>query len=289
MQIQLLTVIFSLVLLVKLSIAEQALPMVKYMSDGQSYAEAINSRTAHNTLEKSNLLLLEKLATFYHHEYATLSRIQHFMDEGKPVCIANKIQTSQRADKYLFSQPVNLHLAHRLYQLANQPAPPANVLNDQGEITSLNALFTSLPERTLLIPFHRSFGEMLDKQIALLPNQNKLIYQGGDLHNSELNMFIKHRGDFILTYPITIYANNEITKHLNMRNYAIENAPKYIISRVMCANTPETQKHIEKINKVLDILYTQPELLEAHLNWLPKSDHQLIKKYYQEITQDFLH
>lgn len=262
---------------------------VRYMADSQDYVDAINNNNANNTLEASNLLLLKQLVSTYHHEYVSLARIQYFMDKGEAVCVANKIATPERSTKYIFSHPVNIHISHRLYQQQNIQAPPPEVLNEQGEIISLISLFTAQPLQTMLIPFKRSFGQILDKQIALLPDNNKIIYRGGDLHDSEVEMFIKQRGDYLLTYPTTIYANNRALSNISLRSYAIADQPKYIISRVMCANTPQTQLHIQKVNQALKRLYTGSELLDTHLQWLPDSEHDTIRAYYEQATDVIRH
>ena len=230
---------------------------------------------------------MQQLGTRYQHEYASLARIQYFMDQGQAVCVPNKLKTSERASKYIFSYPVNLYLSHLLYQLATNQALAPEVLTEEGELKSLNSLFTDFPSKTILLPFKRSFGPMLDKQIALLPDVNKLIYQGGDLHESEIEMFIKQRGDFLLTYPATIFANKKSFGDIAIRGYAIANNPKYTNSRIMCADTPATRTHIEQINQALHVLYAQPELLDIHLKWAHPAAHEQIKTYYQQVTQEF--
>ena len=261
----------------------------RYMADSQSYTDSINNKIATNTLEASNLLLMQQLAKHYHHEFASLARIQYFMDNGEAVCIANKIKTDDRAAKYIFSHPVNVHISHRLYQQRHLPSPPPEVLNQQGEIISLNDLFAAQPLQTILLPFQRSFGEALDQQIALVPNKNKIIYQGGDLHDSEVDMFIKQRGDYLLTYPTTIYANDRALRNITMRSYAIAGQPKYIISRVMCANTPQTLVHIQKVNQALKRMYVGSKLLDTHLQWLPDTEHDTISTYFQQATDVIRH
>lgn len=262
---------------------------VRYMADSQDYVDAINNNSANSTLEASNLLVLKQLDNSYHHEYVSLARIQYFMDQGEAVCVANKIATPERSAKYIFSHPVNVHISHRLYQQQTLPPPPPEVLNQQGEIISLNDLFAAQPLQTILLPFQRSFGEALDQQIALVPNKNKVIYQGGDLHDSEVDMFIKQRGDYLLTYPTTIYANDRALRNISMRSYAIAGQPKYIISRVMCANTPQTQVHIQKVNQALKRLYVGSELLDTHLQWLPDAEHDTISTYFQQATDVIRH
>ena len=275
--------------LVGVCCAQSASEPVRYMADSQNYVDSINNNIATNTLEASNLLLLKQLDYSYQHEYVSLARIQYFMDNGEAVCVANKIATAERSANYIFSHPVNVHISHRLYQQQNIQAPPQEVLNEQGELISLLSLFTAQPTQTLLLPFQRSFGEALDKQIALLANNNKIIYRGGDLHESEVDMFIKQRGDYLLTYPTTIYANDRALRNISIRSYAIAGQPKYIISRVMCADTPQTQKHIQKVNQALKRLYIGSELLDTHLQWLPDSEHDTISAYYLQATDVIRH
>lgn len=284
-----LSIVWGLSLITAHCLADPAPREIRYLSDSQEYVDAMNTQMANSTLEASNLLLFKTLNHFYQHEFASMARIQMFMDHGEPVCIANKMQTPERSARYLFSYPVNLHRSHLLYQRDSLPPIPAEVLNERGEIRSLTLLFATLPQRTILLPFGRSFGELLDAQLAAVPDANKVLYRGGDLHDSEIDMFIKQRGDYLLTYPITIHEHQKALQGQALRIYAIQGHPKYMLSHVMCANTPETQRHIQKINQTLRQLYTEPELLNTHLTWLPESEHHIISQYYQQVTQHYLY
>jgi len=216
---------------------------------------------------------------------ASLNRTIKLMESvNYPACTVNKISTSHRKSKFLFSLPVNFYWSHKLYTYNNNIANMAATLNPRGEIKSLPDLFKEFRNKVIDIADNFSYGDFLDAQLKQVDRHNLVVRGGSDHYETVHRMFILGRVDFLLSYPAEFhrYSNNQV---LPVKSYHIAGAPKVVIGHIMCNNNAQSKKFIDKVNDVLMDLYLSQEFVEAHTDFLPASEHNAldayIKSYYQ--------
>lgn len=218
----------------------------------------------------TNLLALEPIKNDVQFAFVPLKRSLKFMAKGEPICVINKIQTTEREKQFVFSAPINLFISRRLYQHADlasdKMATPVN----------FKALFSTYPERRLIISDQISYGDKLDKMLNEIATHNKIIRRGASHNSGILDMFRENRGDYVLLYPLELN-NSSIAKPT--LSFEIAGIEPYILGRLMCVNTEKTRRLIDDVNKQIEVLNAQGELLKVHLEYYPKEIHSQVVEY----------
>jgi len=177
-----------------------------------------------------------------------------------------------------------MYLDYRLYFLANNNDIPSSLLNDKGELLSLNSLFEYFPKRTLAVSSGRSFGKLIDSQIANLANKNVFKRSGDGRYSAVGNMLLRHRIDYIIDFPVVI--NKELNLKNNplaLKSIAIANSPNYSLGHIACNKSPTGQKIIGKVNKILTSLYKNKPFYHAHARYIGGADLDAFNRYYQQV------
>ncbi|WP_440056983.1 hypothetical protein ACSLBF_19055 (plasmid) [Pseudoalteromonas sp. T1lg65] len=219
---------------------------------------------------------------------ASFNRAVKKMREGTNVsCVTNKVKTPDREKEFLFSLPINIYLSRKLYQRASARPLAASLLNEHGELRSLNTLFEQHDDAVIVLASASSYGVFLDEQLAQVKPKNKLMRSPIEYHNTIYDMFEKKRADFLLGYPAEIY-HRISKKPAEFRAYDIAKAPKYIIGYWMCNNTPKSEDFIKQLNQHIVTAYQTKEFIHAHTNWLPLEDREKIKGYLKPLINKHL-
>lgn len=240
---------------------------------------ALQSNNGQNNFSVStNLYALKKEYENVHFEYMTFKRSLQFMDEGKGICIVNKIKTKERLEKYIFSRPINLFLGRRLYQ-HNGYSPLSNRHTPNFQV-NLNRLFKERPDAQLLISSQISYGDILDEQIDALPEKNKMTRESSEHDTGILDMFSLGRAEFALLYPQQVFT---FKRNLAAKSYELESIAPYALGHLMCTNTPETIEFIDRVNELLSSADSFNELLEIHLNYINPNDKTILVNYFHQV------
>lgn len=93
-------------------------------------------------------------------------------------------------------------------------------------------------------------------------------------------MFNRQRADYLLLF---VQQHNE-SKGMNTKavSYPIAGIPNYILGHFMCANTKQMAEVIGTINTILNQLYRDETLLDAHVNGLRKGELTDFYRYFQQ-------
>ena len=246
----------------------------KQISIGSDTTNLVLNNLVHNTQGKFE----------FNFQLAQIPRINRILATVPNACVSNRIKTKQRDQKNLFSSPLNLYLSYRLYYLADQDDIPTNLLDDQQQLISLSALFNAFPNRILGLSKGQSYGKYLDAELSHLNPEN--IYQrpGEGRYDAIINMLLRHRIHYIITYPTTI--ENELNienTNLPIKSIAIKGSPEYIVGRIACNKSATGQKVITEVNKILNKLYQEPAFYQAHTRYINETDIAIFNKYYQQV------
>lgn len=236
---------------------------------------------AHNIKDnlsvETNLFALKKQLANIKFEYMTTKRSLALMDETKNICVVNKVKNQARLEKFLFSQPVNLFLSRRLYQTTDKAPLKDHLLKNDG--VNLNDIFTHKKRAKLLISSQISYGDALDKQISLIPSNNKLIRHSAEQDSGVLGMFIKKRAEFALLYPHQIF---DTSPKVEARSYAISSISPYILGHLMCTKNNVSKAFLKNIDAHLLTQSSLNELLNIHLKNVNPIDKQVVESLFQK-------
>lgn len=237
-----------------------------------------NNNRLLNLTTTTNLFALSFSSRPIKFEYMTTKRSLSYMDKGLNICVFNKIKTSQRAEKYLFSRPINLFMARRLYQhVGYPPLIEANLPNTQVDLTTL---FNRRPDSQMLVTQKISYGDFLDKVLNKISDKNKLIRHSGEQDKGVISMFAKGRAEFALLFPHQVFVFDSI---IRARSYEISDLPPYALGRFMCSNTEENKLFLEEIDKKLTEKINISELLNIHLSFINSVDKEIFTDYFYRV------
>ncbi|MCO4799339.1 MAG: hypothetical protein KC484_09000 [Colwelliaceae bacterium] len=237
-----------------------------------------DNRGENNLSASTNLHALQKELSNIHFEYMTVKRSLQFMDEGKNICVVNKIKTKERLEKYIFSKPINLFLGRRLYQ--HSAYSPLSTMYSPDYQVNLLELFNERKNSQLLISGQISYGDILDEQIAALPNKNKITRQSSEHDSGIINMFSLGRAEFALLYPHRVFT---FKSNLVARSFEIESIEPYALGHLMCTNNSETHALIDRVNEHLNSENSFNKLLEYHLNFINPNDKTIFEFYFHQV------
>ena len=218
-------------------------------------------------------------------ELTVTSRIIAALSEETPACAFMIVKSPEREAAFDFSLPTDYLLSHRLYQTTDTPPLPAELLNDDNELASLRALFSYYPQRKLMLLKDRSHGALLDAQIADLPDSVKYYRWGSHQYDSDIQMLVRERGEYILAYPYDIQREAQNYPEITFQSAAIAGNSAIKTGHMMCNRNPDTADFLSTVNDALRKLYHQPVFLEAHLKFNDPSAHDALRLGLKKLQQ----
>jgi len=240
--------------------------------------KAFESKNGANNLSvATNLLALNFAGINIQYKYMTLKRSLQFMAQERNICVVNKIKTKERKTKYLFSQPINLFLGRRLYQLTFYEPLADNHSVDHK--VQLNEVFKQKPNAKVLIAAQISYGDILDEQLTDLPAKNKVVRHSSGHDDGIINMFTQNRAEFSLLYPQRVY---KFRSKLKVRSYGIASISPFVLGHLMCTKSPTTKAFLKEVNNNLNSADKALSLLNIHLDLINASDKEIFEYYFRQ-------
>lgn len=230
---------------------------------------------------ETTLLVTDRLPYKISFEYMNGKRSLLFLEQKENICITNRVKTPERQAKFLYSKPLNLFVTRRLYQQHHLPLLAPNLLNDKGEIY-LPTLFKAHPKRTIVLTNHISYGAVFDQQLGKIAENNKIVRNASGHDNGVMEMFKRRRVDYILLFPQLQLLNEGQGVDKDMVNYPVAGLPHYVLGHFLCANNPKMRQVVKNIDKILQQLYRNNKIFDAHTRRLGNVKPADFKRYYQQ-------
>jgi len=267
----------------------QTKPEMIWMTDTQSDISVfLKDQPTYIAMETLNLLAKSIKSHKIKLAYAPLSRMDYLLKNKKNICVTNRIKNTKREAFGFFSFPLNLYPGLRLYYVEDETDAtnkiPEQLFNNHGQVASLSALFETSPKDKLAIGKSRSYGEFLDKEIALLSKDNIYTRSGENHIEALIHMLAQKRIDFLIEFPTEFNAvRKKMEKSVKFKSIEIANSPRFILGHLACNKTPKNKRFIGDINKLLLRLYQTDAFYQAHSKYLDHSDLVKFKQYYDEV------
>ncbi|WMN58464.1 hypothetical protein NI389_09290 [Pseudoalteromonas xiamenensis] len=216
-------------------------------------------------------------------QIAPIARVNAILSGTEPVCAINRIKTTERALYHLYSYPIHLYPSHRLYYFKNRTVLPESLFNHRDELINLPRLMNHFPHARIAKEASKSYGPILDAQFQLLSDEQLITRAGGDAYAAMVAMFEKHRVDFLVSYPTVFKQYAHAPKNEDIRSVSIANHPSFIAGHIACSQTPQSEEIIKLINETLLQLYPSHEFLNLHLNHVPPSEHEILRRRISDL------
>lgn len=257
---------------------------ITFHSDNPLDYESYKVGTPGGISSATSLEVLSRLDYQYDFAYMTTNRSMQFMAKGENICVLSRIKTKARAEKFIFSKSVNIYLTKQLFQAKRHPPLPKDLLDDFGAVY-LPDLFKRFPNRTVVVSTQIAQGVGLDKQLDLIPTNNKVVRNGSAHEDGVIKMFGKNRADYILLFPQSLIEGQGVAQ--GVRNYPIAKAPMFQSGHFMCADNPYMREVVAAIDSILVLLKDNNQLYETHIKWLREEDKlHFTRLYHQAIGVD---
>lgn len=218
----------------------------------------------------------------------SIKRIEQVLKTTPNACAANRAKLESRQKYSLFSTPQAFYLTHKLFRYNQSTGLAKHLFDENGEITSLKAVFEHTPEKIIGLAKGVSFGPFLDVEIDKLAEKN-IYFRGGVNRVTALEaMLYANRVDYLLALPIDINPNP--AQKALLEQHAIAGAPPYLIAHISCSKSEEGAKAIKAINEILDTMYHSEDYYFAHKKWFPEKDLLKLQQYLKEkfVDKSFL-
>ncbi len=234
----------------------------------ESFLEDVANPSVQAALPKTYRLLLSKLNVPIEFEYSPFKRSLRELNGEEPACNYYAVENAERKDHFLFSLPLTFLPSPRVY--THSPID-RYLLNEEGEIESLEQTLEAQPGKVILLTESISYGDELDKLISQLPERNIVWRASGDMHNKVSEMFFKHRTQMALTYPQEIkqFLSDHAVPDSAYYSYGVQGVPAIVAGKIMCNKHPANAAYLNDINKGILALYDDKEYLDTQLFHTP--------------------
>lgn len=222
-----------------------------------------NQGIADNTLR----LLQAKLPQYQHVvSVANRARTEQMFSSGALVCDSGSLKSPGREQLMYFSI-TTLGLQNNSVMIRKQQEQELAPFIDNGQF-DLQA-FIAADRYTIGTVVGRSYGPVIDAELATLSADKRVVHYGVEASRSLLRMQQHVRITALLGYGPELRYNGEL-EQLELEQlsfYPIKGAPPYLMSYVSCSKTPEGLLAIKRINKAVREL-RQGEIVQLYANWL---------------------
>jgi len=261
---------------------------VEFHSDDVNLTTRVNSEVADydSTATETAQLLLDELRYENDILNVPLARSLNDIDQGKPVCVINKIKSKAREKRFLYSLPLNIFQTQRFYQHATLPPIPEHLLNDSGEVINIAEVLRAYSHSSLIVVENYSYGDVLDAQIRDAEPNQVLKVSNATFYSRFFTLFENQRSDFALIFPSALFSVYGTKVPVRLRDYPIAGNPRTVSGHVLCEKGEFGEMVIEQVNTAIRALYKRPEFVSAHLKYLAEDKKDEVRNAIIAVIQE---
>ena len=214
-------------------------------------------------------------------EFAGLERSLQMMPHMAEVCVRNLVKNPTREVLFDYSLPATVYLGMKMYLSPRV----SGLLPDEAPDTIDLVDFAIKQNFVVGIDHERSYGAVIDAELAKLPKNNKYIKAGIESENRMARMLFSNRIDLWLEYQTVMdIFQQEYLKESELKSFYVRGAPPYVYSHIACKKTSQSPVFIERINSLLRDLYTQDDYYQFHIQFVSPGLHD----NFDEVFKRFL-
>ncbi|GEM_PF-465070 len=202
-------------------------------------------------------------------------RIENLLDSDKPFCTTNRLKTTQRLEKYLFSAATDIYSGLRLYRHGSTEnlTQPKNESKNQS--LPLSTLVNSESKNILAVLANHSYGDAIDREIVKINKNQLYIFETINPYEQFINLFLSGKVQFIITYPEVMQPFIESDEY-HIIGLEIAGESQFKFGYVMCNKHEENHRFISELNTALFSLYDSGKFAQiASKHLLPSQAEKL--------------
>lgn len=216
------------------------------------------------------LRLLQARLPQYQHVVAVANqaRSKQMLGSGALICDTGLLKSPER-EEILYFSIATMGLQTNGVMIRKQQEQELAPFIDNGQF-DLPA-FIAADRYTLGTLVGRSYGPVIDAELAKLKADKRVVHYGIEASRSLLRMQQHDRLTAVLGYGPELRYSGEL-EQMDLEQlsfYPIKGAPPYLMGYVGCSKTPEGLEAIQRINKAVREL-RQGEIVQLYANWLDK-------------------
>ncbi|MDT0595006.1 hypothetical protein [Glaciecola petra] len=251
------------------------------------FSQAYKNKDPKNAVSAAMLLVVDNLPNDFTLEFLPTARsiIKFSEDTDDAICALFKLKSAERASRYYFSLPIGLMQTHRLYLREEMGPLDPSLLNEEGAVKNIEALFEVYPDTQLMLWENISQGDHIDAALKNIAQKNKVSIQGMTSYLNLALLITRSRADFAILPPAELnhYENN--TESLNLLSYRIAGIEPVSKVHMMCNKTKASAVFLKTANSVIRDLYQTPEYLAAGLIDVAEEDISFVIKTIEDLKE----
>lgn len=226
---------------------------------------------------------LQERLTEYRHENTevNLKRLFYIMKKEEKVCTIGIIKTPQREEFLHYSIPALIRPG--LSIVINKDR--MSVFGNPKKI-SLAKLIRNEDLKVGIVP-KRSYTEAVDSILQRHKGQkNILVREGFDLASGLLKMLSRGHIDYIIEYPSQVlYISRQIDRSDQFYTIALEEAPSYTVSHVVCPKNRWGKRVIERMDTILKQGRPTPQYRSCIERWVEERRREEFREVYNRFLE----
>ncbi|MFC4701397.1 transporter substrate-binding domain-containing protein [Glaciecola siphonariae] len=209
-------------------------------------------------------------------------RLWRVLEQQKAACVPSMVKTKEREAQYLFSEPLFMTLSARVFARNDDTFANSPAIDASGEISSIEDFISTVPNSRILYSRLRSYGTLIDEQIAALDNDNREAIFSPTYFGKDIELFLRGRGDLLVASPVTIdrYFPDRETELLS---YSVKGNPPYMVGHFLCNDRPESRRFLEELNQTLLAIYPTQAFKDSHLNNHSAQFQEEVSRYFDRV------
>ncbi|WP_448212874.1 substrate-binding periplasmic protein [Colwellia sp. MEBiC06753] len=188
-------------------------------------------------------------------KYTSFAQDDVALSGEENICLANKIKTTARQSKYLFSHAVTMYPGLRLY--TKQP-----LALEQQAPNKLADIFKQWPKLTLGIANGQFFNEAINNELAKLP-AHYMVNMGNNTFD-QLKGLANDKYSMLIEYPTIVKNHWYLVGDEPLYSYPLNGSYDITLGYLMCNNTPDNKLFLAEFNRQLDLFKTTDYFYSKH-------------------------
>lgn len=181
-------------------------------------------------------------------------RIERLLDSDEPFCTTNRLKTTERQRKYLFSHAIDIYSGLKLYTHKENTSHRQELSEEIEQPVTLSSYVGKFEQGIFAVLANNSYGNVIDDEISKIDESQLYIFESTDPFADFINLFLSKRVQFIVTYPEVMYEYMTSDEH-DFVELSIKGEDTFRFGHVMCNKNKENQIFLDNLNNALEKMY----------------------------------
>ncbi|KXJ61499.1 MAG: hypothetical protein AXW14_08965 [Alteromonas sp. Nap_26] len=183
-------------------------------------------------------------------------RIERLLNSDEAFCTTNRLKTTERKSKYLFSHAIDVYSGLKLYAHKKNDLYLETLSDSAEQPVALHNFVSRFKQDIFAIIANYSYGDVLDEEISKVDESQLYVFESKDPFEDFIHLFLSKRVQFIVTYPEVMHEYMNSVDH-DIVERDLKGEKPYRFGHVMCNKNEENQAFMISLNNALRQLYVK--------------------------------